>query len=348
MKILYCITSSSWGGAQLHVFELCKDQIKRGNKVTLVVGNKGELFNKVQTVPQVKLILLNSLHREISPFNDIKTIFALRRIIKMERPDIVHLHSSKAGVLGRIANHNLAPKTIFTVHGWAFTDGVKSKLKKKIYRLVEKTVRKYTDLFICVSKYDEKIGKRDGVLNANTNSLVIHNGSPYPLAKNINFSIHKPIRFVMVARFSPQKDQETLIKAISQLPRNKYHLTFVGGGETLAACKKLVNNFGINKNVNFVGFQRKVDPYLINNDVYILSTHYEGLPIGIIEAMSYGLPVIATDVGGNSELVIDNNNGFLFRTENELVERLSYFLKNPKAIKKWVKIVIECLDKALV
>lgn len=332
MKILYCITSSSWGGAQLHVFELCKDQIKRGNEVTLVVGNKGELFNKVQTIPQVKLILLNSLHREISPFNDIKTIFALRKIIKMERPDIVHLHSSKAGVLGRIANHNLAPKTIFTVHGWAFTDGVKSKLKKKIYRLVEKAVRKYTDLFICVSKYDEKIGKRDGVLNANTNSLVIHNGSPYPLAKDINFSIHKPIRFVMVARFSPQKDQETLIKAISQLPRNKYHLTFVGGGETLATCKKLVNNFGINKNVNFAGFQRKVDPYLINNDVYILSTHYEGLPIGIIEAMSYGLPVIATDVGGNSELVLNNKNGYLVNTVEELTMALKRVIKNPEKV----------------
>ena len=126
MKILYCITSASWGGAQLHVLELCADQLKRGNEVIFIVGNEGPLLDKVKKLKGLKIIFLPSLVREINPINDMKAIIELRKIIKKESPDIIHLHSSKAGVVGRIAAIGLRKrvKVIFTVHGWAFTDGV--------------------------------------------------------------------------------------------------------------------------------------------------------------------------------------------------------------------------------
>ncbi|OTA73503.1 hypothetical protein BHL79_08405, partial [Limosilactobacillus reuteri] len=337
MKILYCITSSSWGGAQLHVLELCADQLARGNEVTFIVGNKGPLLDKVKQLKGVKVILLPSLVREISPTNDIKAIVELRKIIRSESPDIVHLHSSKAGVIGRIAAIGLRKrvKVIFTVHGWAFTDGVSSTLKKHLYRKIEKSVARFTDLFICVSNYDAKIGIRDGVLNNKSNVVVIHNGSPLPQQNEVNYSIHSPIRLVMIARFSHQKDQKTLINAVAKLPKSDYRLTFVGDGETLNTNKKIVSNLNLNKNIKFVGFKDDVSKELIENDVYILSTHYEGLPISIIEAMSYGLPILATDVGGNSEMVINNINGFLFSSEEQLVDKLKYIIKNKNLIKKW-------------
>lgn len=326
MKILYCITSSSWGGAQLHVLELCADQLARGNEVTFIVGNKGPLLDKVKQLKGVKVILLPSLVREISPTNDIKAIVELRKIIKNESPDIVHLHSSKAGVIGRLSSIGLRKKSkvIFTVHGWAFTDGISSRLKKSLYRIVEKSVRRLTDLFICVSYYDEKIGKRDKVLDAKTNVKVIHNGSTTPSEQSINYSVHEPLRLVMVARFSPQKDQETLINAVTKLPKDSYKLTFVGDGETLQTNKELVSKYGLNRNVKFAGFKDDISDELINNDVYILSTHYEGLPISIIEAMSYGLPILATNVGGNSEMLKNNINGFLFTSKDELADKLNY------------------------
>lgn len=339
MKIMYCITSSSWGGAQLHVFELCKDQIKRGNEVIFVVGSKGPLLNKIKSINGVKIILLSSLRREISPLNDIRAIFELRSLIKDERPNILHLHSSKAGTLGRLACIGLRKQTkvIFTVHGWSFTDGIPSAFKRKLFRNVEKVVSGFTDLFICVSNYDEKIGMRDGVLNTNSNVRVIHNGSKAPRENNVNYSVHSPIRLVMVARFSPQKDQETLIKAVAKLPKDSYELTFVGNGETLQYNKKLVSQYGLTNNVKFVGFKDDISEYLINNDIYILSTHYEGLPISIIEAMSYGLPVLATNVGGNSELVENNINGFLFTSKSELIDKLTFIINNPGIIKKMGK-----------
>lgn len=336
MKILYCITSSSWGGAQLHVLELCADQLARGNEVTFIVGNKGPLLDKVKQLKGVKVILLPSLVREISPTNDIKAIVELRKIIKSESPDIVHLHSSKAGVIGRLSSIGLRKKikVIFTVHGWAFTDGVSSRLKKSLYRIVEKSVRHFTDLFICVSYYDEKIGKRDKVLDSTSNVKVIHNGSTTPSEQSINYSVHMPLRLVMIARFSPQKDQETLINAVTKLPKDSYKLTFVGDGETLQTNKELVSKYGLNHNIKFAGFKDDISDELINNDVYILSTHYEGLPISIIEAMSYGLPILATNVGGNSEMLENNINGFLFTSKDELAEKLNYLINNPETVKK--------------
>lgn len=336
MKIMYCITSSSWGGAQLHVLELCRDQVKRGNQVIFVVGDDGPLLSKVKRINGVTTILLSTLHKQVSPIDDLKSVLILRKIIKKESPDIVHLHSSKAGTIGRLSVIGLKnkPKTIFTVHGWAFTDGVPSKAKRKLYRMIEKLVSPLTDLFICVSEFDKRIGIRDKVLSPRSKVSVIHNGSPEPNKKDINFSCHDPLRFVMIARFAKQKDQKMLINAIKDLPKDQYLLTFVGDGETLLECKELVHTYGLGSNVKFLGFKDDVIPYLIDNDVYILSTHYEGLPISIIEAMSYGLPILASDVGGNSEMVKNGHNGFLFKSRADLERILFMLIKNRNLISK--------------
>lgn len=346
MKIMYCITSSSWGGAQLHVLELCKDQIKRGNQVIFVVGNEEPLLTKIKSIKGVKIILLSSLKREISPISDVKAIFELRRLITHEHPDILHLHSSKAGTIGRLACIGLRSRTkvIFTVHGWAFTDGVPSAFKRYVYRLIEKYVSSLTTLFICVSEYDKKIGLRDGVLTDKSNVVVIHNGSYKPQRTDVNLSIHNPLRLVMVARFSEQKNQKMLINTMSKIDKGLWKLTFVGDGSTLTQYKKLVSKLNLSSNINFVGFKDDVSPYLIENDVYILTSFYEGLPISIIEAMSYGLPIIASNVGGNSELVKNNINGYLVQSQSDLEKSILKLIKNPANVRSMGKNSLEMFN----
>ncbi|WP_338143481.1 glycosyltransferase [Limosilactobacillus vaginalis] len=199
---------------------------------------------------------------------------------------------------------------------------------------MEKIVSNFTDLFICVSKYDEAIGRRENVLGPNDNVIVIHNGTTEPKREGIRRPIISPIQLVMVARFSKQKDQETLIRAVKELPSDKYQLTFVGAGETLQQNQRLVSKFNLESNVKFIGFREDINKVLEKKDIFVLSTHYEGLPISIIEAMAYGLPVLATDVGGNSEMVKNNINGFLFSSKNELVRKLRQLIDNPYLIKK--------------
>lgn len=313
MKILYFITTSNWGGASHHVYDLCKYQKGIGNQVYLAVGSKGLLSEKVQKL-DIPIFILNSVKRNISPINDFKSVISFRRLVKKINPDIVHLHSSKAGIVGRLASAGLKNnKVIFTVHGWSFTDGVPSRLKKFIYKSVEKLVSPLTDLFICVSDFDKSIGFRNHVLGKQSKVIVIHNGSLVPDKSKINFSIHNQLRLIMIARFSSQKDQDTLINAVKDLPLNSYKLIFVGDGERLQYCKNLVSKFNLETNISFVGFSTNISKFLEKNDIFIMTSHYEGLPISIIEAMSYGLPVIGSDVGGNSELIVNNINGYLIK-----------------------------------
>lgn len=334
-KILYFITTSEWGGASQYVYNLCKYEKARGNKVYLVVGSIGKLSNEIQKLG-IKVFIVKEVRKNISPLNDIISIFKIQKLIRKINPDIVHLNSSKAGVIGRIACRNIKNKNmkvVFTVHGWSFTDGIPSNFKKFLFRWIERLVSRFTDLFICVSNYDAKIGRRDKVLNSKSNVVVIHNGTLPPQQKaEINHAVHTPIRLVMIARFSKQKRQEQLIKALGQIDKKLFHLTFVGDGETLDECKQLVNELNLSKNITFVGFKDNVAPYLIKNDVYILTSFYEGLPLGIIEAMSFGLPIIASNVGGNSELVTNNINGYLVNNTHELIKSILLLIHDQNKI----------------
>ncbi len=334
MKIMYFITTSDWGGASKYVYELCKYEIERGNEVYFVTGSKGLLLEKVKELGNVKTFVINSVNRSIDPLNDLKSIFIIRRLVSQIKPDIIHLNSSKAGIIGRLACIGKKTKVIFTVHGWSFTEGIGSNLKKFIYKTIEKSVSRFTDLFICVSEYDKRLGIEKKVLNNKTPVVVIYNGSSKPVDDQVNFSAHVPIRLVMVARFSPQKNQRALIEAVRGFPKDKYHLVFVGEGETMQSCKNLVKSLDLKDNIEFLGFKDDVTKELIENDVCLLITHYEGLPISIIEAMSYGLPIIASDVGGNRELVINNENGYLVNNAKDIQNSITKLINNPDLVKK--------------
>jgi glycosyltransferase involved in cell wall biosynthesis len=337
MKIMYCITNASWGGAQLHVLELCRDQIIRGNEVIFIVGSEGVLLDKVKEIEGVKVILLSSLVREVNVIKDVQVIRDLRKLILKEKPDILHLHSSKAGTVGRIAAINLPVFTVFTVHGWAFTNGAGSNFKKNLYKIVEKIVSPLTNLFICVSEYDYNLGINESVISKkNNNAITIWNGVPRPINnyKKENSSL---VRLVMTARFSKQKDQKTLIYALNKIRDLNFHMIFVGEGETFEENIKLVRDLNLKNKIDFVGFKDNVIPFLIQSDIYILSTHYEGLPISVIEAMSYSLPILVTDVGGDSELVDDGINGFLCKSNdiNDLAIKLKLLVTDKEKIKSF-------------
>lgn len=330
MKIVYVITQATWGGAQAHLYSLIERQVKIGNTVTLISGIEGRLSDQIKkNLPQVKLVIISNLVRQVSLINDFKAIRALRKLLKRLKPDILHLHSSKAGMVGRLAALGLSMKVVFTVHGWGFTPGV-SKKQQLLIKLVEKTLRPLTTYYICVSEFDQNIGLRGKVLKASKeNYVVIHNGAPKPKEFDRRPAT-LPVRLVMTARFFKQKDQTSLIRAVKSLDKSKYHLSLVGDGETLEDNQRLVEELRLTDNVSFEGFKSDVSDSLIHNDVYILSTHYEGLPISIIEAMSYKLPIIATDVGGNKELVKDN--GYLISSISDLTQRIQYLIDHPDLI----------------
>lgn len=316
MKILYCITRSKWGGAQNHLFELIRAQVSKGSEVILVVGDEGDLTEKLHSNKiNCKIIIMSSLVREISIRKDISTVVSLRKLIEKEKPEIVHLHSSKAGALGRVAcigNPNI--KVIFTAHGWSFTDGVSQK-KAKVFVVVERFLSRFTDRVICVSKFDYNIAQRAGIFKK-TKGITIYNGVPDESQGDFLYrNINEPVNFVMIARFSEvQKRQDVLIdaaKLLSENNVNNYRITFIGDGERFLEAQKKVEEYQLSDKIQFLGFKENPMNYLDPNSVLTLISDYEGLPISIIEGMCMGRPILATDVGGVNELVENDNNGYL-------------------------------------
>lgn len=322
MKILYCITKADNGGAQTHLIQLANHFSKK-NEVYAIVGNKGPMLKQLDE--RVKIIIVENLVGPISFKQDILAIKMISQLMKQIKPDVLHFHSSKAGTVGRIAYKFSGLKNglvIFTAHSWAFTDGI-SKGKKVIYSIIEKLMLTMTDKVICVSKFDENLALK---YKFNSKKLItIHNGinNESTRLSNSNEIVkdNNVIKFVMIARFASPKMQKEIIEAIQLLrsyTNKDFEMTFIGDGENIDECKFLVNTLNLDQNIKFLGNILNARNKLSNYDVFILMSKHEGLPISIIEAMAEGLPIIASDVGGISELVIDNGTLLTNNTPKDL------------------------------
>ena len=303
------------------------------------------------------------LKREISPLNDLRALFALYRIIRKGRFDIVHCHSTKAGLLGRIAAWLAkTPKIYFTIHGWSFYNVGEYGHIKHLLIFFEKMLAKITDMIICVSINDkiEGINKKIAYENKFT---VIHNGISSSQAYIRGILRDKidanefDVIFGFVARLAYPKNPLLFLKVAKQISKSYKQAKFVliGDGPLYDECRKFVKVNNLGKNVFLLGLRKNARSFLIDMDVFILTSQFEGLPLTIIEAMFAKLPIIATDVGGIGELVQNEKNGFLVSADNceELVESMKDLIENPgkriKMGKESQKIAIDnyTLDKMI-
>lgn len=336
MRILYVITKSEIGGAQTHLMEVVRYMHYAGHDVLVVTGTAGWLTNELAAIG-VDYEILPDLIREINPAKDIKTITSICHILEDKHPDIIHCHSSKAGIVGRIAGAIKNVPAVFTAHGWAFTSGV-SSAKRIIYAAIEHMMLGITKKVICVSEFDRQLAKRWFLHNYNR-VVTVHNGIvDKAFNSNIVREYSLPLKLISVARFSHQKNNMELIKAIEQINKlysDNLQLNMVGDGPLLSEAQTYVTSHKLGNDVHFLGSRTDVDDILNQNDIFCLISNYEGLPISIIEAMRAGMPIIASDVGGVNELVQDGVNGFLIPRGNisELVEKLKYILDHKELIK---------------
>ena len=336
MRILYVITKSEIGGAQTHLMEVVRYMHRDGHDVSVVTGTTGWLTNELAAIG-VDYKILPDLVREINPAKDIKTINYICRIMEDKHPDIIHCHSSKAGIVGRIAGAIKNVPAVFTAHGWAFTSGV-SPAKRIIYAAIEHIMLGITKRVICVSEFDRKLAKRWFLHNYNR-VITVHNGIADKKFSNSTVREYSlPLKLVSVARFSHQKNNMELIRAVEQINKlysGSLQLNMVGDGPLLSEAQAYVESYKLEDDVHFLGSRTDVDDILNQNDIFCLISNYEGLPISIIEAMRAEMPIIASDVGGVNELVQDGVNGLLIPRGNifELVDKLKYILEHKDLIK---------------
>ncbi|WP_238602044.1 glycosyltransferase family 4 protein [Lysinibacillus parviboronicapiens] len=308
------------GGAQKHVEALAIKLKQDAYEVTIVTGSYDPSLWRLQD-ENIAVISIPAMQRAIHLSKDIQALWLLRSTLKIIKPDVIAAHSSKAGAIGRLIGRFLGIPTVFTAHSWSFTDGVPPK-KKLMYRQLEKAVQPFTTKIITVSEFDRQLALTKGIAPAHK-LMTIHNGitqlaDPATLSKN---SLECPL-IMMVARFEIPKRQDTLLEALIELPEVPWRIQFIGDGSLRPALEKYVTDKGFAHRVTFLGNQTEVTELLAKGQIFALLSDWEGLPIAIIEAMRAGLPIIATNVGGVSELVTDTDNGFLIdRGDKELLKQ---------------------------
>lgn len=311
------------GGAQLHVRDQCIALTKRGHSVYVVAGGDASLYD------DLKMIHCQSLMRNLNIVADIKAFIELRSILKRIQPDVIATHSSKAGVIGRLAGWSLRIPTLFTAHGWSFTEGVEGK-KKRMYRVIERGMGRITKGVITVSEYDKQLAIQHKVLPPEK-LLTIHNGVHETVLSRDSSHSGNRLTMVMVARFAPPKQQLDLLKALTKLRQFEWEMLFAGEGPLLNEAQCFVDSEGLNDRVLFLGNRHDISAILQKSNIFLLLSDWEGLPLSVLEAMQCGLPVIASDVGGVNEAVKHSVNGYLIppKDEGELIEKLTVLLTSP-------------------
>lgn len=292
----------------MHVRDLSKRLLEDGHEVMVVVGGEGPFTNALRAAG-VEYRPLRFLVRPIRPARDLAAFWELRRALLEWRPDVVAAHSSKAGVLARLAARSVGVPVVYTAHGWSFTEGI-PELQRRLFAVVERMVGPLADCIIVVSEYDRQLAIAHGIAPRDR-VVVVHNGVPdVPQGHRARPAVHPP-RLIMVARFEPQKDHMTLLRALAGLRDLEWELELVGNGPTLEAVRAEARRLDMLRRIRFMGVRHDVADRLVAAQVFVLTSRWEGFPLSVLEAMRAGLPVVASDVGGVREAVAHGRSGFV-------------------------------------
>jgi glycosyltransferase involved in cell wall biosynthesis len=325
VKVLYVITRAEHGGAQVHIRDLFA-MLKSEVDPVIATGEDGFLCDEAQNAG-VRVHRMKHLVRPIRPWTDLRAIAELSAIIRDEKPDLVHTHTSKAGIVGRAAAAITGTPRVFTAHTWSFVEG-DSRIQSRLATLAERFAAKLGGPMIMVSQANRKLALMRRIGHPKQ-LITVWNGMP----DSPHRAQHGPKEIphiVMVARFAAQKDHATLLRALAgiDLP---WALTFAGDGPLRAETQALAAQLGIADRVAFPGATDRVGELLARSDIFVLSTFFEGLPISILEGMRAGLPIITTNVGGSAEAVTEGVNGYLVDIGDigEMRKRLVSLLEDP-------------------
>jgi len=328
VRIAYIITrSDDLGGAQIHVRDLASALQGSGHEVVVLAGGGGVLGRQLED-RGVEVVVLRHMARPIRPFNDLRALRELVGHLRRIRPDIISTHSSKAGILGRVAGRRLRIPTITTAHGWLFDLPVKGRRQQMVWR-IEKGMAPLARRIVTVCESDRQLAIDSKVSDANR-FVTIHNAMP-----DVDDSLRAdpsavPPRLLMVARFAAQKDHATLFRALANLTDLDWTLDLVGSGPLEESVRGLAGSLGLAERVRFLGMREDVPELIAGSQLYLLISHWEGFPRSILEALRGGLPVVASDVGGVREAVIDGDTGFVVPENDDvlLADRLKQLIED--------------------
>ncbi len=336
IKVMFCITKGKpFGGAQKYVFDLAVNLPKNNFDVSVVHGFGDILATKLSEY-SVPTFYIKDMGRDINFLKDIKSFFDLLLIFRKNKPDIVHLNSSKIGGIGALAARFAGVKKIFfTIHGFAFNED-RPWIQKKIIAFLSWLSIVFCTNIIFISKIEmDRVSKWPLIKNK---GHLIYNGIETAefLSKNESRKIlagiigqtesffENKIIIGTVGELTKNKGLKYAIEAVKNIPDCFYII--IGDGEEKENFQKIIVRNKLQEKIFLTGFVQNASQYLKAFDIFILPSVKEGLPYVLLEAGLAGLPVVASRVGGTPEIIDDGENGILVEVGN--VSEIFKLLKN--------------------
>ena len=324
-KVLRIIDRLNIGGPAIHCLLLTQGLAPRfttilvSGQVSRYEGDMAYLADYYQIRPHY----LSRLQRQISPLADLATFWQLLQIIRRYQPDIVHTHKSKAGALGRLAAILLGvPIIIHTFHGHVFHSYF-SVLKSRVFIAVERFLARFTDRIVVLSERQYQEISVDYHIAPQSKLKIVHLGFDFTrlahwpkqigrLRRRYHLPADAPL-IGIIGRLTPVKNQALFLNAAAEVRRHCPNARFllIGDGELKSQLQYQAQQLGLSDRVLFTGWIEDPGEIYADLDIVVLTSHNEGTPVTLIEAMYCGRPVVATDVGGVADVVSDGENGVL-------------------------------------
>ncbi len=322
--VCHVITKLELGGAQEVALYTVSHLDRAKFRPVLIAGPDGLLTDEATRLPGVEVVILPSLVRRVHVLADLAALFDLARLFRRLRPAIVHTHSSKAGILGRWAAwFARVPIILHTIHGYGVTPAQSSWLRR-VFIGLERATGWITTHWIAVAQADRKTGIQWGLFDEHHVSVVRPGIDPKPFLSALQPSARERLRAEFgasaedwligtVACLKPQKAPEDFVSVAKRvcdaMPRARFVL--IGDGELRPSVETLVEQYGLKNRVHLAGWRRDISTAMKAFDVFLLTSHWEGLPRVLLEARAAGIPAVATRVGGVEEVIIEGRHGWL-------------------------------------
>ena len=323
IRVVHVITRLELGGAQQNTLYCVRHHDRQRFDVGLIAGRGGLLDDEARSIPDADVQLVPYLRHPLAPAHDAYALARLVRHFRTRRVDIVHTHSSKAGILGRLAARMAGvPVVIHTVHGWSFND-TQSAARRRLYVMLERLCARLTDRLLVVSSPNREKGLaldigRPGAYR------VLHSGIDIAafagatgraeVREELGFGAER-IVVGTVANFKAQKAPLDFVAAAAAARRREPRFAFfmAGDGELRAEVERRIRAEGLRDCFRLLGWRRDAVRLFQAMDIYLLTSHFEGLPRSVLQAMAAGVPVVATAVDGTPEVVRDEISGLLVK-----------------------------------
>lgn len=340
-RVLHAITMLELGGAQRNTLDTCAMLDRRRFAVGLACADRGELLPEARGLADVRRYELPHLRREVRPWHDVRALFELRAAIRDFAPDLVHTHSSKAGILGRAAARaEGVPVVVHSIHGWGFGPH-QAAVVQASFLAAERVAARWTSHFVAVSRQNLEQGVGLGLLRREQ-ATVVRSGIDLAAfrraagGERVRAELGIPATAPLVVQVSclkPQKAPERFVGLAAALaPRfPDAHFLLVGDGELRGRLEALRRERGLQARLHLPGWRRDVPAVLDAATVVTLTSRFEGLPRAVVEALAAHRPVVAMAVDGVREVLHDGVNGFAVAPGDEaaLAERVAALLADP-------------------